>query len=166
MDSICVMSIETTYVNKTQNNETIDLWHARLDRVSYNKLKTIINKSMLKGLPQLDIREDMVCADYQYRKAHQLPFKEYKFKAPLELVQSDVFCSIKQASTSRMHYMVTFIDDFSRYVQVFFMKEKSETITKFKEFKEQVENVSQEREFDACVQIREGGRGYISNEFS
>ena len=64
MDSICVMSIETTYVNKTQNNETIDLWHARLDRVSYNKLKTIINKSMLKGLPQLDIREDMVCADY------------------------------------------------------------------------------------------------------
>ena len=35
--------------------------------------------------------------------------------------------------------MVTFIDDFSRYVWVFFMKEKSETLEKFKEFKEIVE---------------------------
>ena len=35
--------------------------------------------------------------------------------------------------------MVTFIDDFSRYVRVYFMKEKSEAFTKFKEFKEKIE---------------------------
>ncbi|KAA0057677.1 putative mitochondrial protein [Cucumis melo var. makuwa] len=43
---------------KTQKNETSNLWHATLGHVSYCKLKTIINKSMLKGLPQLDIGED------------------------------------------------------------------------------------------------------------
>ena len=32
--------------------------------------------------------------------------------------------------------MVIFIDDFSRYVSVFFMKEKSDTFSKFKEFKD------------------------------
>jgi hypothetical protein len=34
--------------------------------------------------------------------------------------------------------MMTFIDDFSRYLWVYFMKEKSETLSKFKEFKEKV----------------------------
>ena len=93
MDFIYVMSAETAYVNKTRKNETVDLWNARLSHVSYSKLKTIINKSILNGLPQLDIREDMVCVGCQYGKAHQLPFKESKFRAkqPLELVHSDVF---------------------------------------------------------------------------
>lgn len=35
--------------------------------------------------------------------------------------------------------MMTFIDDFSRYVRVFFMKEKSYSFSKFKELKESVE---------------------------
>ncbi|KAA0059177.1 integrase [Cucumis melo var. makuwa] len=101
-----------------RKNETTDLWHARLGHVSYSKLKTIINKSMLKGLPQLDIREDMVCACCKYGKAHQLPFKESKFRAkqPLELVHSNVFGPVKQSSIGGMRYMVTFIDDFSKYV--------------------------------------------------
>ncbi|RVX10692.1 Retrovirus-related Pol polyprotein from transposon TNT 1-94 [Vitis vinifera] len=60
-------------------------------------------------------------------------------KGPLELIHSDVFRPIKQASLSGMKYMVTFIDDFSKYVWVYFMKEKSETFSKFKEFKEMME---------------------------
>lgn len=34
--------------------------------------------------------------------------------------------------------MVTFIDDFSRYVLVYFMKEKSDTFSNFKAYKEQL----------------------------
>ena len=36
--------------------------------------------------------------------------------------------------------MVTFIDDFSRYVWVYFLKEKSEVFEKFKEFEYSIEN--------------------------
>lgn len=97
---------------------------------------------MLKGLSELNIREDTICARCQYGKAHQLPFEESAFRAkqPLELVHSDVFGPIKQLSVSGLKYMVTFIDDFSRYAWVFFMKEKSETLTNFKEFKEKAES--------------------------
>ena len=35
--------------------------------------------------------------------------------------------------------MITFINDFLRFVQVDFMKEKSKALMKFKEFKEKVE---------------------------
>lgn len=62
-----------------------------------------------------------------------------------------------------MRYMVTFIDDFSRYVWVFFMKEKSETMIKFKEFKEQVEGELGKRIQCLCTD-NEGE--YSSNDFS
>ena len=59
--------------------------------------------------------------------------------------------------------MVTFIDDFSWYVWVFFMKEKSETFSKFKEFKETVEGEVGKK--ICCIRTDNGGE-YTSNEFS
>lgn len=164
VESVYVMSAETAYINKTRKNETADLWHARLGHVSYGKLKEIMKKSMVKGLPNLDVRDDIVCAGCQYGKAHQLPYKEseYQAKAPLELIHSDVFGPVKQPSISQYRYMVTFIDDFSRYVWVDFMKEKSETLNKFIEFKEKVEKEIGRR--IQCLRTDNGGE-YTSDEF-
>ncbi|KAE8674817.1 putative disease resistance protein [Hibiscus syriacus] len=165
LESIYVMSAESVYVDRTRKNETLDLWHMRLGHVSYSKLSVMVKKSMLKGLPQLDVRIDTVCAGCQYGKAHQLPYDESKFKAkePLELVHSDVFGPIKQQSISGMRYMVTFIDDFSRYVWVFFMKEKSDTFSKFKEFRDSAEGEVGKK--ICCLRTDNGGE-YRSNEFS
>lgn len=70
---------------------------------------------MLKGLPQPEVKTN-VYAGCQYGKAHQLPYKESNFKAkkPLELIHSDLFGQVKQASISKMQYMVTFIVDYLR----------------------------------------------------
>ena len=165
LESVYVMSVESAYVKKARKNETADLWHARLGHVSYHKLKVMMKKTMLMGLPQLDVRTETVCAGCQYGKAHQLPYEDSKFKthAPLELVHSDVFGPVKQPSIGGMRYMVTFIDDFSRYVWVFFMKEKSETFEKFKEFKEIVEGEVGKK--IQCLRTDNGGE-YTSNEFS
>jgi hypothetical protein len=165
LESVYVMSAESAYVDKTRKNETTDLWHMRLGHVSYSKLSIMVKKSMLKGLPQLDVRTDTVCAGCQYGKAHQLPYKESKFKAkePLELVHSDVFGPVKQPSIGGMRYMVTFIDDFSRYVWVFFMKEKSDTFSKFKEFRESAEGEVGKK--IGCLRTDNGGE-YSSSEFS
>jgi hypothetical protein len=75
------MTAESAYVDKTRKNETADLWHARLGHVSYQQWKVMMSKEMLKGLPQLEIREDPICAGCQYGKAHQLPYYESKFRA-------------------------------------------------------------------------------------
>ena len=124
-ESVYVMS---TYVEKTKNNETADLWHMILAHVSYSKLTLMMKKSMIKGLPQLEVKTDVVCTGCQYGKANQLPFEGSKFKVdePLQLVHSNVFGPVKQSSIGGMKCMVTVIDDFSRYVWVFFMKEKSD----------------------------------------
>ena len=59
--------------------------------------------------------------------------------------------------------MFTFIDDHSRYVWVYFIKEKSEVFHKFQEFRNKVEG-----EIDLkirCLRANNGGE-YTSNEFS
>ncbi|KAE8667231.1 tir-nbs resistance protein [Hibiscus syriacus] len=147
----------------TADNSRLPITH--IGHVSYSKLSVMVKKSMLKGLPQLDVRTYTVCAGCQYGKAHQLPYDESKFKAkePLELVHSDVFRPVKQQSISGMRYMVTFIDDFSRYVWVFFMKEKSDTFSKFKEFRDSAEG---EVENKICFLRTDNGEEYRSNEFS
>ncbi|KAG6471563.1 hypothetical protein ZIOFF_069007 [Zingiber officinale] len=115
LESLYVMSAESAYIDKTRKSETVVIWHMRLGHVNYSKLNMMMQKLMLKGLPQLDIRTDTICAGCQYGKAHQLPYQESNFKAkePLELVHSDVFGPVKQSSIGGMRYMVTFIDDFS-----------------------------------------------------
>lgn len=49
-----------------------------------------------------------------------------------------MFGKVKQLSVSGFKYMITFIDEFSRFVWVDLMKEKSEALNKFKEFKDKV----------------------------
>ncbi|KAH0732943.1 hypothetical protein KY289_004131 [Solanum tuberosum] len=99
LDAVYVMYAESAYVEKTKNNETADLWHMRLAHVSYSKLTVMMKQSMIKGLPQLEVKANVVCAGCQYGKAHQLPFEKSKFKAnePLQLVHSDVFGPVKQS---------------------------------------------------------------------
>ena len=55
LESVYVMSAESAYVDRTRKNETTNLWHMRLGHVSYSKLSVMVKKSMLKGLPQLDV---------------------------------------------------------------------------------------------------------------
>ncbi|KAK3014222.1 hypothetical protein RJ639_008967 [Escallonia herrerae] len=55
LDSVYVMSAESAYVDKIRRSETPDLWHMRLSHVSYSKLSVMMNKSMLNGLPQLEL---------------------------------------------------------------------------------------------------------------
>jgi len=62
------MSVETACVDKTRRNETTDLWHMRLGHVSYSKLDVMMKRSMLKGLPQLEVRKGTVYAGCQYGK--------------------------------------------------------------------------------------------------
>ena len=115
---IYLLSVEFAYINKTRKNETIDLLHAKLGHVSYNKLKVMMNKSMLRGLLKLNVRINMVFVECQYGKAHQLSYEEsmFRVKEPLKLVDSNVFGPINQPSISGIRYMVSFINDFSGYV--------------------------------------------------
>ncbi|GMF50845.1 unnamed protein product [Phytophthora fragariaefolia] len=52
----------------------------------------------------------------------------------LELVHTDVMGPMKTPSKGGMKYVLTFVDDFSRYMVTYFLKKKSEVASKLKEF--------------------------------
>lgn len=67
------------------------------------------------------------------------------------------------ASMHGCMYHISFIDEHNRKMWVYFMKEKSEVFTHFKNFRSIFEK-------ETCLQIKnlrlDGGGEYISNEFS
>ena len=52
----------------------------------------------------------------------------------LELVHSDVNGPLEVQSLGRSHYFLTFIGDYSRWTSIFTMKNKSDTLSCFKDF--------------------------------
>ena len=65
--------------------------------------------------------------------------------APLKLIHSDIAGPFPHMSMSQAKYALTFIDDFSRYCWVYFLKHKYEVFDLFKVFKALVENQSGRR---------------------
>ena len=68
--------------------------------------------------------------------------KSIRAKAPLEIVHSDLCGPMKTTSLAGSHYVLTFIDDYTRKTWVYFLKQKSEVFEKFCHFKALVENQS------------------------
>ena len=69
---------------------------------------------------------------------------------------------MKKQSIGGSFYFLTFIDDFSKNVWVYFLKQKSETFTRFKEFKAEAEK--QSGRFVKVLRS-DGGGEYDSREF-
>lgn len=73
--SLYVLTANEAFVEKTSRQDNASLWHARLDHVIYDTLKSISANKIVKGLPNLGtFRHDIVCDGCQYGKAHRLPF--------------------------------------------------------------------------------------------
>nr|ABF99203.1 retrotransposon protein, putative, Ty1-copia subclass [Oryza sativa Japonica Group] len=73
-------------------------------------------------------------------KSHQLPFPKFFSVSsnPLELIHSDVWGPASDSVGAKRYY-VSFIDDYSKFVWIYFLKFKSEVFEKFKEFQSMVE---------------------------
>jgi len=57
-----------------------------------------------------------------------------------EIIHTDVCGPMRTQSISGRKYFVTFIDDFSHYCEIYFLKQKSDLYDTFKTYKASVEN--------------------------
>lgn len=117
-------------------------WHARLGHINFESMKKMSKKGLVKGLPKLD-HENQLCESCLVGKQTRKSFPTmttYKAKQPLELVHGDLCGPIMPATKGQNRYIFTLIDDFSRFMWIYLIKEKSEAFTHFKKFKALVEN--------------------------
>lgn len=116
--------ILSSYVDKMSANYGASIWHTRLGHLSIEKLKAMVLKILVNGLPKMTtFGSGEVCEGCQYGKEHCLPFDKSfsKCKAPLKLIHSDLMGPCVTPSYSGSRYML-FVDDFTRYTWVYFVK--------------------------------------------
>ena len=97
---------------------------------------------MVKGMPSFNIEHDSVCWGCDLRKniKNKFPRIHTVSREILYLAHYVVSRLMPSPSLSGYLYYVLFIDDFSHKAWIYFMKSKSETFSKFKEYKALVEN--------------------------
>lgn len=140
------------------------LWHRRLGHLNYQGLCKMRDGAVL-GIDfkknSLEIERCETCA---MGKQCRQPFKksETETKGILDLIHSDMMGPMETLSIGKARYILTFIDDFSRKVFCYFLKNKSDAFERFVELKNFVENQT-ERKIKALR--TDNGTEYLSTRF-
>lgn len=116
------------------------------------------------GLPKVQ-NTNMVCegcALGKHARGHFPTNEAWRAQSPLQLVHSDLCGLMQTQSMGKASYFLTFINDFSRYCWVYFLKHKDEAFEYFKVFKANVEN--QSGYIIKCLRTDRGGE-FCSNDF-
>ncbi|GKA08482.1 zinc finger, CCHC-type containing protein [Tanacetum coccineum] len=112
------------------------VWHARLGHVHYNRLHDMSKDSLI---PSFDKNMEK-CNTCMLTKITRQPFKDIKRNSILlELIHSDLCDFHATPSIGNKKYVVTFIDDASRFCYVYLLHAKDEALDKFKIYKTKVE---------------------------
>ena len=151
----------TVYTATTDNN----IWHRRYGHLSPKYLQLLAKKKLVIGLDyETCLKGINFCESCVEGKQHrsQFPKSERRATMPLELVHSDVCGAIETSSLGGGRYFLTFIDDYSRYIWVYILKNKSDVFAHFKEWKALVEKSTEQKL--KTIRTDNGGE-YLSNEF-
>ena len=139
-------------------------WHFRLGHMHFNALKTLQCNNLVHGLPKEPFKPISLCESCILGKMPQQPFPKHRSRAstPLALVHSDLCGPFPTPSLSGAKYFISFIDDFSRFTILHFLKYKSQAYQAFKEYKARVEVQTSSK--IKSLQT-DGGGEYMSHEF-
>jgi hypothetical protein len=149
--------------NASTMNETM-VWRTRFGHLPFQSLRLLQKNSMVKGLPifkeQIPPCESCILGKH---KRTSFPHSSNQAKQHLELLHTHLCGSMKTESIGGSFYFLTFIDDFSRKIWIYFLRHKSKTFSKFKEFKAEAEK--QSGKFLKVLKS-DGGGEYNSREFT
>ncbi|KAI3731774.1 hypothetical protein L1987_62963 [Smallanthus sonchifolius] len=131
VESVCMASSSISNVDQVSK-----LWHARLGHVNYFRMKEMSKMSLILAFDTHDNK----CHTCKLTKITRKPFKDVKRDSKvLELVHSDLCDFHSTPSLGNKKYVVTYIDDATRYCYVYLVHTKDEALDKFKIYKQEVE---------------------------
>ncbi|GJZ83472.1 retrovirus-related pol polyprotein from transposon TNT 1-94 [Tanacetum coccineum] len=108
--------------------------------MSENSMKILASKGRIPDLQKVVVGFCEPCVLGKQKKVSFIKFGNTRKLQRLELVHTDVYGPTSVALIDGSPYYVTFIDDCSRKVWVYFLKNKSEVFNTFKKWKAAVEN--------------------------
>ena len=120
----------------------IELWHRRITHLKYISIPTLRKVNI--GFLEFGDQHGGVCHGCSLGRNDKRPFQssDSRDKGTSNLIHSYLCGMISVATLSGYLYFVTFIDDYSQKIWIYFLqtKESNEVLDRFKEFKPLVEN--------------------------
>nr|GEU89637.1 zinc finger, CCHC-type [Tanacetum cinerariifolium] len=141
------------------------LWHARLGHLNFESLRLMAQRDLVYGIPAIK-HTTQVCDVYLIGKHSRAPFlKKAKARSTstLDLVYGDLCGPITPPTPSGKKYIFLLVDDYSRYMWVYFLSTKDQAFDTFKEYKKSIEN--ELRTTLKMLRMDRGGE-FTSNEFT
>lgn len=122
--------------DKRYDNENW-LWHSRLGHVNFKSLKLMSTTNMVYGMSKIQ-QPSEVCTGCLMSKRTRKTFPQqstFTAKKALELVHCDLCGPISPCTPGDNKYILVLIDDFSRVMWTYLLKNKGEIFEAFKRFR-------------------------------
>ena len=137
---------------RKQDQETSSmLWHQRLGHISRDRMTRLVKDEVLPHLDFSDFEKCVECIKGKMTKGNKKG--STRSTGLLELIHTDI-CGPFPSGIGGHKSFITFIDDYSRYMYLFLINEKSESLEMFKTFKAEVEN-----QLDRKIKVVRSDRG-------
>jgi hypothetical protein len=104
-------------------------------------MKQFSKHILVDGLPDIHFSKG-VCEGCVLVKHPQEKFDKGKSQrafAPLDLIHNDLMGPFLHPSIKKVRFFLIFVDDFSRFTWIYFLRQKSEVFQHLKDFKALVE---------------------------
>ena len=157
--------LEITSGNQLHLNiRSHQLWHRRFGHAGKEALSRLPKN--VKGVDAVDPADSTPCEGCAFGKSHRLPFppSEKRATEELELIHTDLDGPMRTASIGgHFYYYAGFLDDKSGLGRTYFIKQKSQAIEAFDDFKVWAETQTGKK--IKKVRSDRGGE-YLSKEFT
>jgi hypothetical protein len=145
-------------------NNPSEVWHKRLGHPNSAILSRLFNSGLIGNKEHVSKLLSFDCCVCKLGKSKTLSFPSHGSRAAkcFDIVHSDVWGISLVISHARYKYFVTFIDDFSQYTWVFFLRAKFEVLSVFQNFVAYIKN-----QFSTYIKLlrSDSGGEYMSHEF-
>lgn len=163
--SLYVLKAQKPDINTVKAHvATLDLWHRRLAHVNKKGISQMASQGVVRGLKFQGTTEDSFCEGCIAGKAHRadIPKERTSGRAEglLDLVHSDVCGPMQVTSLGGSRYFITFIDDYSNWVVIYAIRQKSESADCYMNYEKFAE-----RQTGRKIRVVRSDRGgeYLSN---
>lgn len=119
-------------------------WHSRMGYVNFQALTLMSKEGMAHGLQALLVSRK-TCEGCLISKQVRKSFPSqtmFHAKERLELIHGDICEPIYPPTPARNRYFLLLVDDYSRKIWVYMLKEKGEAFEAFKKFRSAIEKES------------------------
>jgi hypothetical protein len=147
----------------THADENSRIWHERFGHLNFRYMQQLSKKILFDGLLDIHFSKG-VCEGCVLGKHPQEKFdkgKSQRAYAPLNLIHSDLMGPFPHPSISKARFVLIFVDDFSRFTWIYFLRKKYEVFQHLNDFKALVE--TQSRKKIKFLRTDNGGE-YVNHE--